>query len=98
MKRYCNNKRRWKTSEWGGKTCVKNIKGNFWNKGTWSHNVDRKRTKREVELVKSVTANVKTNSKSEDTKLLTGTASLVAEMLEIKKRQKSEKSKKEPGG
>ena len=59
-------------------------------------NVDWKKTKREVELVNSVIANVKTNSQSEDNKLLASAAFLVAEMLGVKTRQKSEKSRKEP--
>ena len=65
------NKRRCKTSECRGKTCVKKIKGNFLKKKVHDDipsvkNVNWKKTKREVELVDSVIANMKTNSESED--------------------------------
>ena len=43
--------------------------------------IDWKKTKREVELVNSVIANVKTNSESDDNRLLASAAFLVAEML-----------------
>ena len=57
--------------------------------------VDWKKTKREVELVNSVIPNVKTNSESEGNKLLASAAFLVAEILGVKARQKSEKIRKE---
>ena len=53
--------------------------------------------KREFELVNSVNANFKTNSQSEDIKLLPNAVLLAGELLEvIKKTWKSEKSRKEP--
>ena len=55
-----------------------------------------KDTKRGAELVNSVIANVKANSESEDNILLANVSSVVAEMLGVKTRQKSEKSRKEP--
>ena len=58
--------------------------------------VDWKKTNREFELVNSAIPNVKTSSDSGDTKLLASAAFLVAEMLRVKTRQKSEKSRKEP--
>ena len=54
--------------------------------------VDWKRAKREVELVNSITVNMKTNSESEDTKLLASL--LAAEMIGVKTTQKSEKSRR----
>ena len=59
-------------------------------------NIDWKSTKREVELVNSAIANIKTNSESEDTKLLASPSFLATEMIGVKTRQKSEKSRKEP--
>ena len=59
-------------------------------------NVDWKKTKREVELVNNVIANVETNSESEDNKLLASAAFLVSEMVGVKTKQKNEKSRKEP--
>ena len=58
--------------------------------------IDQKKTKREVEFVNCVTANVKTNFQSEDNELLARAAFLVAEMLGVKTRPKSEKSRKQP--
>ena len=52
--------------------------------------------KREFELANSVNANFKTNSQSEDIKLLPSAALLVGELLEVIKKRKSEKSRKEP--
>ena len=58
--------------------------------------IDRKKTKKEVELKNSLIENVKTFSKSEDNNLLASVASLVAEMLGVKTKQKSEKGRKKP--
>ena len=93
-------KRRCRTSEYRGKTCVKKIRDIFETK---VHDdipsikyVDRKKTKRETGLVNIVIANLKINSESEGNKLLTSVAFLVAEMLGVQTRQKSEKSRKRP--
>ena len=59
-------------------------------------NVEWEKTKREVELLNNVIANVKTKSESEDNKLLAGAAFLVAEMVGVETRQKSEKSRYKP--
>ena len=57
----------------------------------YQKNVDWKKTIREVELVNFVSANKKTNSESKDNGLLPSAVFLVAEMLGVKTRQKSER-------